>query len=208
MADKDLDRIYTASGDAEMRELYDKWADDYDSDVVGNGYLTPTRIADALGRLVPDRDVAVMDHGCGTGLSGVALDEAGFSRIDGADLSQKMLDRARECEVYRTLDLIEPDAPLPDRYAQYPVIVAAGVISKGAAPPSLYGDLITAMRPGALLAFSVNDLSLAEPDYAKLVDRSAEAGEVKVLHDEHGPHLTGYEENNGSKVYVVEKLAR
>jgi len=33
MANENLDRVYTASGDKEMRKIYDEWAEQYDSDV-------------------------------------------------------------------------------------------------------------------------------------------------------------------------------
>lgn len=201
-----LDRIYEASGDAEMRDAYDQWAEDYDKDVVGNGYLTPARIAQALAGFADRRDEPVMDYGCGTGLSGVALKEVGFSTIDGADLSHKMLEVARETKVYRDLSLVEPEAPLAPQIADYRAITATGVISRGAAPPALYKQMLEVMKPGALLAFSMNDLSLQDPEYAELVSQSAAAGQARVLSEEHGPHLAKYGKNSGSTVYVVERL--
>lgn len=206
MADSKLDKVYTASGDDEMRDAYDQWADDYDKDVTSQGYITPARLAEALAQFASPREEVVMDYGCGTGLSGEALKAAGFERIDGADLSQKMLDIARDRKVYRELHLVEPDQPLADDIEQYTAIAAAGVISKGAAPPSLYHDMLDAMQPGARLAFSINDLSLAEPEYRDLVKASLAAGKVDLLFEEHGPHLPRYENNSGSTVYVVKRL--
>ncbi|MFB0614135.1 class I SAM-dependent DNA methyltransferase [Aurantiacibacter poecillastricola] len=206
MGDANLDRIYEASGSAEMRELYDKWAEKYDADVEGSGYETPRRIAETLAELVPDKDTPLLDYGCGTGLSGVALAAQGFSTIDGCDLSEKMLHRARERECYRNLELIEPGQSLPKSIADYEVVAAVGVISKGAAPPSVYGEVLHMMKPGAILIFSLNDLSLAEPEYASLAEESAKAGQVEIVSSVHGPHLTGYEDNSGSTVTVVRKL--
>ena len=71
--------------------------------------------------------------GCGTGLSGAALAEAGFTTIDGSDLSPGMLDKARALGVYR--DLWLPD-DLPDR--RYDAVAAVGVIGPGAAPLDLF----------------------------------------------------------------------
>lgn len=202
-----LDRVYQASGDTEMREIYDKWADEYDNDVEGNGYLTPQRVAEALAGFVPQMDTPIMDYGCGTGLSGEALKSAGFSTLDGADLSQKMLDIAQEREIYRDLDLIEPNQPPSKSLGEYDAIAAVGVISKGAAPPPVYGELLNVMKPGAKLAFSMNDLSLSDPEYAGLVDESVEAGLVDLLAKEHGPHLQKYGKNSGSTVFVLERRA-
>jgi len=206
MANKHLDRVYQASGNAEMREIYDEWAKDYDNDVVGNGYLTPARVAEALTRFVPDRDTPIMDYGCGTGLSGLALKKAGFTTIDGADLSAGMLERARATGAYRKLQHVDPDAALDRQLGDYTVFAAVGVISKGAAPAFVYDDVLGLMDTGDLLAFSLNDLSLQDPDYAPLVPDSVAAGKVKVLFEEHGPHLAKYGDNSGSTVYVLERL--
>ena len=205
MTNSNLDRVYQASGDAEMRAIYDQWADEYDSDVEGTGYLTPQRVAEALAGFMPQKTTPIMDYGCGTGLSGKALAAAGFNTLDGADLSPKMLDVARERDVYRKLDLIEPDQPPPQKIGDYEAIAAVGVISKGAAPASVYGGLLDVMKPGAKLAFSMNDLSLSDPEYAGLVDESVDAGLVDMLAKEHGPHLSKYGKNSGSTVFVVER---
>lgn len=207
MANKHLDRVYQASGNAEMRAIYDEWAKEYDDDVVGNGYLTPTRLADALAGVVGDRDAPILDYGCGTGLSGLALKEAGFGTIDGADLSEGMLERARKTDAYRKLQQIDPDHPLDKQVSDYRTYAAVGVISKGAAPASVYDDVLEMMPEGSILAFSLNDLSLEDPEYAPLVPESVDAGKVKVLFEEHGPHLAKYGDNSGSTIYVVERLA-
>ena len=206
MATDQLDRVYTASGNREMRAVYDDWAKDYDDDVAGNGYRSPARAAAALAEFLPDKDALILDYGCGTGLSGSALAAAGFTNLVGADLSSKMLDIARELDVYSTLDLVEPDQPLPADYRQYDAIVAVGLISKGAAPPEIYRELLSVMRPSALLVFSMNDLSLVDPLYAPLVEESIKDGLVRPLKQEHGPHLPGYANNEGSMIYVLERL--
>lgn len=206
MDNSKLDNVYTASGDAEMRDAYDDWADEYDQDVVSQGYVTPSRVAEALAKFVSPGEQVVLDYGCGTGLSGVALNEAGFNHIDGIDLSQKMLDLAQRREVYRKLRLVEPDQTLETELKKYPAVSAAGVISKGAAPASLYASLLDSMQPQAKLAFSLNDLSLADPEYSDLVKSSVDAGRVALLFEEHGPHLAKYDHNSGSTVYVVERL--
>lgn len=206
MADSTLDRVYQASGDAEMREVYDQWAQDYDRDLAESGYLTPGRVARTLAEFLSDRDTPIMDYACGTGLSGAALAAEGFTTIDGADLSEKMLDVARGLGVYRDLFLVEPDQPVSRRLAEYPVITAVGAISKGAAPASVYDGVLDAMRPGAILLVSLNDLSLADADYGAVVPDSVADGRARVLSEEHGPHLAKYGKNSGSTVYVIKRL--
>lgn len=201
-----LDKVYEASGDAEMRAAYDDWADEYDAEVEANGYLTPGRVSQALARFSQDKTAPVLDFGCGTGLSGAALKAEGFGTIDGADLSAKMLEVAKGRGVYRALELIEPDTGLHFDLGVYRAITAIGVIGKGAAPASVYPTLVAGMEPGALLAFSMNDLTINDPEYAHLVRDSIDRGQVRLLCDEHGPHLAKYGKNSGATVYVLERL--
>jgi len=87
MAENDFfDRIHGPATADDVVGLYDDWAERYDADVGGAGYVTPRRVAVALAGTVADTSTPVLDYGCGTGLSGVALSGAGFTRIDGAHL--------------------------------------------------------------------------------------------------------------------------
>ncbi|MBW4983371.1 class I SAM-dependent methyltransferase [Mameliella sp. CS4] len=200
MSDPYLDKVYTARTDDETRELYDAWAKTYDAAVEGEGYATPRRCAEALHALMPDPTAPILDFGCGTGLSGLALRLAGFTTIDGVDLSSGMLDLARERQTYRRLSQIGSDDPLPGGYA---AIAAIGVIGAGAAPLHALERIFDALEPGAICVFSFNDHTLEDPDFEALVDRRVADGSLTQLFREHGPHLPG--KNIESTVYVVEK---
>ncbi|MEO0683020.1 MAG: methyltransferase domain-containing protein, partial [Pseudomonadota bacterium] len=103
---KFLEKAYTARDAASTRVLYDDWAASYEAEVGEQGYATPGRCADALKHCADDMSAPVLDFGCGTGLSGLALKLAGFETIDGVDLSAEMLEGARSKNVYRHLDQI------------------------------------------------------------------------------------------------------
>lgn len=189
-----------------MRDLYNAWADKYDQDLLETGYVTPARVALALSAELADKDAPILDFGCGTGLSGAALAEAGFSRIDGTDLSGEMLAMARRKQIYHKLWETDPSVPLPVKPGEYRAVTAIGVISVGAAPASVYDDLLAILTPGDLLAFSLNDQSMAMDEYGGRVRRSVSSGEVAIRSEAYGPHLQAHGENSGSTVYVLERL--
>ena len=58
------------------------------------GYATPPRVAMALRLAGANVEKGVLDYGCGTGLSGMALAAVGFQVIDGTDISPEMLSQA------------------------------------------------------------------------------------------------------------------
>jgi len=140
--------------------------------------------------------------GCGTGLSGAALAEEGFSTIDGMDPSPGMLEECRKRGLYRDLIELDLSKPLPVTQNQYAVIMAVGVISTGAGPANLMDVLIELLPKGGLFGLSLNDHALADPDYPAGVQRLKDAGHI-VRAEEYGTHLPGI--GLKSMIYLIER---
>jgi predicted TPR repeat methyltransferase len=198
-----LEKVYDARNTKETRDLYDAWSDSYDSEVAENGYATPARCAEALAQFSDDPSRPVLDFGCGTGLSGLALRKAGFSVIDGADLSEDMLAQAREKGIYRDLQRLPADKPANIEQGKYAAIAAVGVIGAGAAPISVYDVLMYALDKGGLLVMSLNDHALKDKANEGRICEWVDCGAARLLFCEKGPHLPGIDLQ--SRVYVFEK---
>jgi predicted TPR repeat methyltransferase len=200
-----FDKVYSTTAQDAVEDLYDDWAATYDDDVSGNDYRTPARCAAALAEHLPDRDAPILDFACGTGLSGAALAEAGFTAIDGVDLSEPMLEIARKRGIYRSLAKAEPGAPPDARPGDYAAIAAVGALSPGAAPPEYFETLLDCLAPGGLLVVSYNDHTLAEPAYTSRLEDAIARGAVRERFREHGDHIVKL--GATSTVYVLEKAA-
>ena len=187
----------------ETKTLYANWAENYDADVTEWGYATPPRVAMALRRAGANVDKAVLDYGCGTGLSGMALRGVGFDVIDGTDISPDMLARAEARGCYRQVWLGEPGTLGHIGLGDYAAIVATSVVSLGAAPPETLALLIEALAPGNLLAFSYNDATLADRSYTDALDVACLAPDIELVFEEHGPHLPAKDIN--ATVYVLQR---
>lgn len=203
MSDKFLKNVYGLGSPQAMQEHYSKWASSYDDEVGGNGYATPKRVADALWSKLPEADTPILDYGCGTGLSGLALANVGYRVIDGMDPTPEMLQGAKAKAVYRNLFGFEITDPTPVQPDTYKAITAIGVIGTGAAPPETLDMLMNALPKGGFLAFSFNDLTLAEPSYTSRPNDWLDMGHARLLFRENGPHLQGMDMK--SDVYVIEK---
>jgi len=201
MSDTFLDKVYAARSQDETREIYDAWAASYEAEVAKNGYVTPGRCAAALAALTPDLHAPVLDFGCGTGLSGLALKLAGFTTIDGMDLSAEMLAQAEAKDIYRTLTQATGDTEIT--MGAYPSIAAIGVIGAGAAPISVLDTLMHALDKGGRLVFSFNDHTLEDPVHEARVSEWTDCGAARLLFRERGDHLPGL--NMKSNVYILEK---
>ena len=203
MTEKFLDKVYDARDAASTRDLYDEWSASYEAEVAENGYVTPGRCAAALAAHLKDKSAPILDFGCGTGLSGLALKTEGFETIDGVDLSNDMLEKARAKGIYRNLSQIEADAPLVHAPGDYAAIAAIGVIGAGAAPISVLHALMNSLARGGLLVLSFNDHALADPSNEAGLNEWLDCGNARLLFKEHGPHLTKIDLN--SCVYILEK---
>lgn len=181
--------------------VYAKWAETYDVDVSERGYHTPARIAAALKQHAKP-DATILDFGCGTGFAGQVLKQAGFTNLHGTDVTPAMLDKAVTRGVYAKTWLSHPGRLNFGRGA-YTVIVAAGVVSLGAAPPETLGALLAKLHSGGLLALSYNDPTLNDPAYIDALGSEIGAGRAEVLFREHGPHLDDLD--MGSDIIILRR---
>ena len=189
---KFLTSAYALRSADEARRHYDDWAASYDAELAENRYATPARCADALARFAPDLSAPVLDIGCGTGLSGIALREAGFTTIDGTDLSPSMLEKAKVLQgVYRDLFPGDLNDPLPVSPGAYTHAAAVGVINPGHAPPETIDSVLALLPPGGCFVFSLNDHALADPAFPARIEAITTAGQADCPFREHGPHLPG-----------------
>ena len=134
MSEGFLHKVYSVRDLDATKKLYDDWADSYEQEVTEYGYVTPQRCAEALRKFTTDVKFPILDFGCGTGMSGLALKLSGFSVIDGIDVSADMLSVAHRKNIYRKLLQIDANSSLPIDCGSYSAILAAGVLGAGAAP--------------------------------------------------------------------------
>ncbi len=114
------------ASDAYVRQVFDDFAETFDSDLTRLGYRGPELIQDALNREYADSRTAnlVLDGGCGTGLCGPALRQVS-QRLIGVDLSGKMLRVAAQRNLYDELVEAELGTYLANHPGQFDLFVCA-----------------------------------------------------------------------------------
>jgi SAM-dependent methyltransferase len=151
-----LERAYALKSDAESRALYRDWAETYDQTMLeGLNYQSPQLVADLLATHLPQKDVPVLDVGCGTGLAGQVLAGHGFSAIDGLDISPEMMQVAARRGVYRGFVTADLNAPLALADASYAGMCCCGTFTHGHVDANCLDALFRILRPGAPFAFTV-----------------------------------------------------
>jgi predicted TPR repeat methyltransferase len=197
-----LRNVYNLATQADTDEYYTQWAASYDDELTRQGYQTPRRCAEALRRFV-EPDAAVLDIGCGTGLSGAALASAGLTDLVGTDVNAQMLDVARAAGIYRRTWVTDIDDPFPFARGAYDAIAAVGVIGVGAAPASLLRLALEALAIGGHLVFSYNDHALEVPEFTDALVDVVSSGLAEQEFAEHGTHIEGL--GSMSTVFVLRR---
>ena len=201
---KFLDKVYNLKSQDQTNSFYKKWSSTYDSELFENGYITPKRCADALALLKINRNDPIIDIGCGTGLSGAALRDKGFTNIDGSDFSNEMLEIAKAKKLYHNLTLSTVEKPLNFDADKYSHVAAVGVFSPLHASPEMIEKMLKVAKVGCHFVFSLNDHTLENPHYEGRIRLLLASGKAKVVYKEYGKHLPKIKLN--ALIYVLERL--
>ena len=191
-----LGHSYALETSIETLAHYEAWADTYDKEISEElGYAQPVRCAAALSAAVGTNHWTptgrVLDVGCGTGLSGLALKQAGFTNLDGCDFSAPMLDRAAATGIYQQLfeaDLNE-GLDVPDE--TYDAVAAVGVFSFGHIQPSALREMLRVVRLNGPVVIGLNDHYWDLGTFQSEVDAIETDGVATLVFREHGDHLPG-----------------
>ncbi len=152
-----VEEAYSLESKESMVEFYQKWADAYDHQMLENRrYLSPTLIAELLLKYLPDPQAAILDLGCGTGLTSKLLHSLGYHNLDGLDFSKDMLRVARNRGIYR--DLIEADLnqPLDLPEACYDAAISSGTFTHGHVGPEPLQEVFRILKDKAVLACTIH----------------------------------------------------
>jgi predicted TPR repeat methyltransferase len=152
-----LRRAYDLTDPADGQQLYEEWAETYDSTMLdGLRYASPRVLVEAAVRHLPDLAVPVLDLGCGTGLVGAELAASGAPTIDGVDLSASMMEVAARRGVYRAFIAADLTRPLPIASGAYGAAVCAGTFTSGHVDASCLDEVVRVLASGGVLACTVH----------------------------------------------------
>lgn len=165
----------------EVRRFYDEWAERYDADLADWDYRAPSRI----GRLLVewgDAGADVLDAGCGTGLSGRALRDAGCTgHLVGIDVSPPSLSVAEASGVYDEVRVGDLNAPLEFDDDRFGLLACIGVLTYVPDVERCWRDFARVVRPGGVVAFSQREDVWVERSCNEVVDRLVGDGTVERL---------------------------
>jgi predicted TPR repeat methyltransferase len=141
-----------------VESVFDNYAPDFEHSLVENlHYKTPTVLHDLYINHFGDIPLRVcLDLGCGTGLAGEQFKRR-CSKLTGVDISQKMLDVAKEKNIYD--ELIKDDIIhfFQGNNLKYDLIMAADVFTYLGDLEHVFKECCTAINESGILLFSVEE---------------------------------------------------
>jgi len=136
---------------AHLLNLYETRSRFWDQE---SGYLGAGLVAQAYRRHAPSADGRILDIGCGTGLVGAAVrDLAG--RLEGADISPAMLEKARAKNLYDGLFETDLAAFMAGRDGTYDAVLGAATLIHFGDLGPLFQAASRCLRDAGLFIFTV-----------------------------------------------------
>ncbi|HAC65789.1 MAG TPA: hypothetical protein DCF68_20230 [Cyanothece sp. UBA12306] len=166
----------------ELEKKYDNWADTYDTDVSKDWSFMPNNIAKTLSQLLPQKDLAILDAGAGTGLVGEALAKEGYVNLTAIDLSEKMLAIAQEKQVYKSLyqGNLEDQSLFADS-VDFDVIITAGVFAYAHAGVEVLNNLFRFLKKKGIFLLTIRE------DYRQQMQAALKRLPWKLISEERFP---------------------
>jgi len=172
-----LSRVSNLEQNDSSRAIYDDWSPDYDAHLLSEfGYISPRVAAGELAQNRQQRDVEIIDFGCGTGLVGQALREQGFVNVDGADISTGMLEQARAKQVYRHLLCADLTARIPLDDECYAAGLCVGSLGAGHVGAQHVPEMLRPIKAGGLFVLTMNGTYYRTGDFEQAFRRMQDDG--------------------------------
>ena len=150
-----------------VQELFDAFAESFDTVLEGLNYQAPALIAEAVKTISFDRPPAVLDLGCGTGLCAAAMKEKGVetASLTGIDLSAGMLEKAEERGLYASLRQADITTVLPTLSERFDLAVCADVLTYLGDLSAVFSGLSAVIDAGGRLVFTVSENTENDAEY-------------------------------------------
>ena len=174
--------IYKLSSKKEVLEYYDDWTKNaqFNQDMVDWKYAAPSNAAKLLHKHSPNKDIQILDAGCGSGLVGMELAKNGYINITGADFSQSMMDLIPK-NIYKSLKLIDLNENLFFKKNSFDAIICVGTFTYGHVKAHALDEFLRITKNNGLICFTVNEGIYGKYKFDKKIIELSKNNSWKIL---------------------------
>ena len=190
----DVSKSYQATSVEQQKQAYNEWAEKYEADLCAMGYRIPAVIASLFVQHVDQDAGPILDAGCGGGIQAEPLVLLGYGPIIGIDLSEGMLEVARQKNIYSELKQATLGETLSFADDTFSAVLSAGTITPRHAPAHSFEEIIRITKSGAPILFSMRDDPAQEPAYPQMLDQLESEGKWRPIFKTDSFHSMPYGE--------------
>ena len=201
-----LAEVYHSASQTDLSKTYDDWAAHYDADMQSLGYAHPAAITGIVSRYIAELDTSILDAGVGTGTIGTLLNILGYVNLHGIDMSQGMLARAAERQVYTNLTQATLGEILDFPSASFGAIVSTGTFTAGHAPASAFDELTRILKTNGWMIFTVAETVWHTQGFAEKLGSLSQLKPIWKTAPYHPMPFSKTESGLLARAYVYQKV--
>ena len=164
--------LTSLSSISKKEEVYNDWADTYDSYVGTLNYTAPLHLAENLNKINTIDNPKILDFGCGTGLLGENIKKIMKCDLFGIDISKKMIEKSIDKGFYNYIYNVN----LKEKtiHEKFDYIVSSGVFLEGHVGFDMIPILLSLLKKKGIILFTVRDTFKQKNklDYEKYVSNN------------------------------------
>ena len=185
MINKDTDNklpIYKLTSKDKVLKYYDDWTKNaqFNQDMIEWEYTAPVNTVQLLDKYIHDKNIKILDAGCGSGLAGIELKKRGFTNIYGVDFSQSMLNLIPN-NIYQTVELIDLNEPLKYNDNDFDVIICVGTFTYGHVKAHALNEFIRVTNKNGYICFTINEGIYTEYKFDKKINELSKNKSWEIL---------------------------
>jgi len=185
MINKDTDNklpIYKLTSKDKVLKYYDDWTKNaqFNQDMIDWDYTAPVNTVQLIDKYIHDKNIKILDAGCGSGLAGIELKKRGFTNIYGVDFSQSMLNLIPN-NIYQTVELIDLNEPLKYDDNDFGAIICVGTFTYGHVKAHALDEFIRVTNKNGYICFTINEGIYTEYKFDKKINELSKNKSWEVL---------------------------
>ena len=185
MINKDTDNklpIYKLTSKDKVLKYYDDWTKNaqFNQDMIDWEYTAPVNTVQLFDKYILDKNIKILDAGCGSGLAGIELKKRGFTSIYGVDFSQSMLNLIPN-NIYQTVELIDLNEPLKYEDNDFGAIICVGTFTYGHVKAHALDEFIRVTNKNGYICFTINEGIYTEYKFDKKINELSKIKSWKIL---------------------------
>ena len=185
MINKDTDNklpIYKLTSKDKVLKYYDDWTKNaqFNQDMIDWKYTAPVNTVQLLDKYIQDKNIKILDAGCGSGLAGIELKKRGFTNIYGVDFSKSMLNLIPN-NIYQTVELIDLNEPLKYDDNDFGAIICVGAFTYGHVKAHALDEFIRVTNKNGYICFTINEGIYTEYKFDKKINELSKNKSWEVL---------------------------